>query len=87
MEWYEIFGVLFVWSIIGICFYSLSLDPKVSSRLDDWDIINPFYIYKNFKVNWFGAFLLFLLFNLLCPFYTIGYWFYKLCTVGRKSEL
>ena len=45
---------------------------------------NPIWLYRNYKLNWVGAFLCALGLNLCCPIATIGYWFYKLCTVGRR---
>lgn len=89
MLWYKIFGVLFFWSVLGALFALMVYvecfinDP----RFDDFNIFTPQYIYNNFKVNWFGTLVLFMFFNLLCPLFTIGFWFYKLCTVGRNSEL
>ena len=50
----------------------------------EWDNLNPIYIYKRRNVNWFGAILLTIFGSLLCPIATVGYWFYKLCTVGRR---
>ena len=49
------------------------------------EFVNPVWLYKRFRVNWFGAFFLALLFSLLTVPYAICYWFYKLCTVGRND--
>ena len=46
--------------------------------------LNPAYVYKHRKVNWFGAICICIFGGLLCPMGAIGFWFYKLCTVGRK---
>lgn len=46
--------------------------------------LNPLFIYKHIDVNWFGASLLALVGNVIFVPYAILYWFYKLCTVGRK---
>ena len=48
------------------------------------EMLNPIWIYNHTKVNIFGCILLTVLFNVICPIVTFGYWFYKLCTVGRK---
>ena len=48
--------------------------------------VNPIVIYKNIKVNWFGAVLLTVIANLLFPTVSIPYWIYKICTVGRKDD-
>ena len=49
--------------------------------------INPLYIYETVQVNWFGCIVLTILAHLVAgPIISIIYWFYKLCTVGRKNE-
>lgn len=49
----------------------------------NFSFVNPVIIYKNIKVNWFGAILISIIFNILFPIASIPYWIYKLCTVGR----
>lgn len=52
-----------------------------------WQWINPVVIYQNVPVNWFGCIILTILAHIAAgPIFAIGYWFYKLCTVGRKQE-
>ena len=46
--------------------------------------VNPKVIYKNIKVNWFGAWLLAVVCNICFPVVAIPYWIYKLCTIGRQ---
>ena len=46
--------------------------------------INPIVIYDNVSVNWFGCIVLTILAHIAAGPWTIFYWFYKLCTVGRK---
>lgn len=50
--------------------------------------LNPVWLYRNYRVNYFGAFLLTLVFNLINPLVTVIYWpcvFIKwITTVGRK---
>lgn len=80
MSFIEIFSIIFfIWHTFGfiilINWNSLSLSH----------ILIPTELYKHYKVNYFGCFWLTLFVNLLCPLYTIGFWFYKLCTVGRKD--
>ena len=48
--------------------------------------LNPCFIYKHSKVNWFGAAFLALVANVAIPGIAIIYWFYKLCTVGRRQN-
>lgn len=46
--------------------------------------VNPVVIYNNVSVNWFGCIVLTILAHIVAGPWTIFYWFYKLCTVGRK---
>lgn len=74
-----IVGLFFLWSFMGV-FVTVPLIVFY-----DWDYPNPIHLYHfHYRLNWFGTAMLTLLYNLICPIYTIGYWFYKLCTVGRK---
>ena len=49
----------------------------------NFSFVNPKVIYDNIGVNWFGAWLLGIVCNILLPVIAIPYWIYKLCTVGR----
>lgn len=51
-----------------------------------FQFVNPIWIYRHYGVNVFGAIILTILFNLICPIGSICYWFYKLCTVGRRKH-
>lgn len=53
-------------------------------RAEELCVVNPKVVYENIKVNWFGAWVLAILFNVLFPMIAIPYWIYKLCTVGRS---
>lgn len=78
IEYY--FNLLFVWSILGVTIFVSVMDGyNVGLR-----ILNPKCIYEVTNVNYFGCAVLTILLNLLCPIVTICYWFYILCTVGRK---
>ena len=46
--------------------------------------VNPIIIYDNVPVNWFGCIVLTVLAHIAAGPWVIFYWFYKLCTVGRK---
>lgn len=63
---------------IVTCILVLSIDS------DGIEFVNPVFLYKRYKVNWFGAFFLAIIFNLLIFPFAIIYWIYKLCTVGRE---
>ena len=49
-----------------------------------YDYLNPIWVYRHSQLNCFGAAMICILSNLLCPIISICYWAYKLCTVGRK---
>lgn len=68
------------WNLVGVYLFL--------RNLGDFAYLNPIKIYKSFKVNYFGCFILTILFNVACPIATIIYWIYIfvywVCTVGRK---
>ena len=47
-------------------------------------LCNPKWIYNHTKTNWFGTTCLTILANVAFGPTALCYWFYKLCTVGRK---
>lgn len=54
---------------------------------DGWELANPYCAYKLIpSINWFGAVVVSVVFNLLCPIGSVCYWFYKLCTLGKKTR-
>ena len=74
--------IFFVWNFIGafIC-----LIIAYTFNAGGWKVANPYWCYRlSHSLNWFGAILVSLLYNALCPFGAVCYWFYKLCTVGRR---
>ena len=78
---------LIIWHIIGILIYCTIAAITTEDYfipIYGWELVNPYWIYNNFKVNVFGAIVLSIIFGILCPIGTVIYWFYKLCTVGRK---
>ena len=68
-----------VWIVLGACF-----DIQVIKYSSGIEFVNPLVIYKQTRVNWFGAFFLATLYGVICPIATFIYWLYKLCTVGRR---
>lgn len=77
------------WIVIGLIwlFFGLTIDCawSLDKCTNGWELCNPYWVYKyHYGVNWFGAIMLSLLFTVLFPFGAICYWFYKLCTVGRR---
>ena len=86
------FLLISVWHIVGFGILKAYEDSSINYNSNDDSLfayLNPFWLYENYNVNFFGAFLLMILFNLICPVITIIYWFCKfikfICTVGRKK--
>ena len=77
-----IFIIMLGWSAIG--FFTLTLIMEGTNAILLEDMLTPWGIYNNIDVNLFGTIVLTIVFNLLCPIWSIGWWFYWLCTVGRK---
>lgn len=73
--------LLVIWNAVGL--FILGMSSRIGYMLEV-DRLNPLYIYKDRRVNWFGALVVALIMNALCPIVSIIYWFIKLCTVGRK---
>lgn len=48
------------------------------------DFLQPDIIYHNTKLNYFGVGVVCLILNLFFLPMALCYWFYKLCTVGRR---
>jgi hypothetical protein len=51
---------------------------------DGLNFLQPNIIYHNTKLNYFGTGVVFLALNLFFLPMALCYWFYKLCTVGRR---
>ena len=87
MDVWEIILYVFLWHVVGFvtwimlggCFHVQVIEYSFGI-----EFVNPLVIYKETRVNWFGAFFLAAFYGMMCPICTAGYWFYKLCTVGRK---
>lgn len=88
----EMIRDLFLWNFFGFLFLSgmkvivtcADLTGAVGMS-EGYEFVNPFFVYKHSKVNWFGALVLALFYSMLCPIGTLCYWFYKICTIGRKD--
>ena len=75
------------WHIIGFIFIALTGFAGAVGKASGVEFVNPCFIYRKVKVNWFGASVLALIYTVLLPIPAIGYWFYKLCTFGRKDDV
>ena len=84
----EFIFLMIAWHILGLLIISVIsefTDVSFSSPAEVIKFVNPSFVYKPSCVNWFGAILLTVLYSLMIPILTACYWFYKLCTVGRKT--
>jgi hypothetical protein len=70
-----------IWNGIGAV---ITVFIAIGAKAEGFELCNPRWVYRyNKSVNWFGAYVLAIGYTLLCPIVAVGYWFYKLCTVGR----
>lgn len=78
MIWCIVIGFVF-WNLVGAAVLAYTFSANKTE-----DLFNPRAIYRNNRVNYFGCAMLTLLAHILSPFIAFCYWFYVLCTVGRK---
>ena len=77
------YWILLIWILVGGSFSVLLWD--IHGIIGSFDYLNPLFVYDYYyNLNWFGVICLTLFYNLVCPLVTVIYWFYKLCTVGRR---
>lgn len=79
---------IILWQILGgVVLGLMAMQSGPCGAVDQSEgieFVNPAFVYKHNRVNWFGACVVALFYGLICPIATIGYWFYKLCIIGRK---
>lgn len=81
MYFWLIFNII-LWHMIGVAICIVWSHNKYA---DGWELCNPYWAYRYHKsANVFGAIMISLLYTALCPIGALCYWFYKLCTVGRR---
>lgn len=78
-----LFEMLFAWNGFGFCVL-LGTSAVIDYMSSGFALLNPLWLYNHCRVNYFGAGFLALVLNLICPIASLSYWFYKLCTVGRR---
>ena len=74
--------LLLFWIVINIMALVVVAIASVDGA--NFSFVNPIVIYNKTKLNWFGAVVLTVIFNVLLPAVSIPYWIYKIFTVGRK---
>ena len=85
--------IAIIFSIVLYHFYGLGVcailfnTTKLVSKATGIEIVNPLWIKNNSRrLNWFGAVLVSICFTLLIPLPAVGYWIYKICTVGGDKN-
>lgn len=74
--------IVALWFIFGFMIIAIWSNEK---NADGFELCNPYWAYHYHKsVNWIGATMLSLLYTAFCPIGALCYWFYKLCTIGRR---
>lgn len=74
-----------LWTAFGFALFAIIYDSfHITGETNFDNVLLPNKLYENTKLNWFGTILLWLLLNFLLLYISIGYWFCKLLTVGRK---
>ena len=74
--------LLTIWAIING--FALFIILLLCLEGANFSYVNPKVIYNNIKVNWFGAYFLAVILNIIFPVISILYWIYKICTIGRQ---
>lgn len=79
-----------VWQVVGalsLLFLGATVKNGFFHQFQGWEFVNPYWCYKfNTNVNIIGALMLALMFTAICPAGAVCYWFYKLCTFGRRKK-
>jgi hypothetical protein len=73
--------LLVIWAIINA--FALFIIFVLFLEGANFSFVNPKVIYNSIKVNWFGAYFLAVVLNIIFPVISILYWLYKVCTIGR----
>ena len=76
-----------IYFISHMMFFIIGIDNIMRGNLDVFDFFNPIRNYNTWtSMNWFGVIIGTVFLHVLIPVYAMIYWFYKLCTFGRKQE-
>ena len=81
----EYIFLAFVWHFVGLILYC-TFQTRPAKFAFGYECVNPCFLYKYGRVNAFGALVGALYYSLLMPIPVVCYWFYKLCTFGRKYD-
>lgn len=76
--------ILIIWNLVGLMIHAaIHISTENSAcYCNGFEYLNPHWVLENYyMLNLFGVIVVVLFLNVICPFATLGYWFYKLCTV------
>ena len=79
--------ILIIWNLVGLMIHSAIhiLTENSTCYCNGFEYLNPRWALENYyMLNLFGIIVVVLFLNVICPLATLGYWFYKLCTLGRR---
>ena len=76
-------GVMLL-ALAVMIFYFLTMVIGYVTDSAGLEFLNPVYLHSLWNVNWFGAIFIAIIFNATVFPCAIGYWFYKICAIGRK---
>lgn len=83
MEWWEI--LLIVWGVINVFSFMIHfivwIDDKGTIK---FGVNTPKFWFNKFKINWFGAIVLYILTFILATIWSVGSLLYLAFTTGRK---
>lgn len=82
-----VFIILVIFAYTFISLACITCPICIAFNADGFEFLNPITIYNTIKVNIFGTILITILFNTILAPYAIGYWVYKICTIGRNKEI
>ena len=83
----EVFILVLFYHFVGLTIIAITGFAGAVDNASGVEFVNPCFIYRKVRVNWFGASVLALIYTVLLPMPAIVYWFYKLCTFGRKDDV
>lgn len=83
-----LFTITFEWMLailgmIAVCLLTMPIASCIT-KSEGVEYCNPLWLYAHCPVNYFGAWFIAVILNILSWPAATWYWFYKLCTAGRR---
>lgn len=70
--------------LVAITIVELIITLSVLVGRDNFDFLNPKFIYDNSNMNIFGCFIVSILLNIICPIISVLYWSFKISALIIK---